>query len=121
MRPFDQIPASRTKGLGKKRIGRVKEKKERAKGRKVSKVSCSLTDQGTLASCPCQEESRDKKVPVAAAGSGPSAGKLVPEYPEWSGCQSQQRRVPSRVAICCRKGNPFQGPKVGSCVTLGNE
>ena len=22
---------------------------------------------------------------------------------------------------CCRKGNPFQGPKLGSCLTLGNE
>ena len=22
---------------------------------------------------------------------------------------------------CCRKGYPFQGPKVGSCVTRGNE
>lgn len=22
---------------------------------------------------------------------------------------------------CCRKGNPFQGPRVGSCVTLRNE
>ena len=56
-----------------------------------------------------------------AAGSGPLAGKLAPEYPEWSGCQSQQRRVPARVAICCRKADPFQGPKLGSCLTLGNE
>ena len=23
--------------------------------------------------------------------------------------------------ICCRKGDPFQGPKLGSCLTLGNE
>ena len=22
---------------------------------------------------------------------------------------------------CCRKGDPFQGPKLGSCLTLGNE
>ena len=22
---------------------------------------------------------------------------------------------------CCRKGDPFQGPKPGSCLTLGNE
>ena len=54
-----------------------------------------------------------------AAGSGP--GKLDPEYPEWSGCQSRSRRVPSRLAICCRKGDPFHGPKLGSCLTLGNE
>ena len=80
-----------------------------------------LTGRGTLASCPRQEETRDKRVPVAAAGSGPLAGKLAPEYPEWSGCQSQQRRVPVRVAICCRKADPFQGPKLGSCLTLRNE
>ena len=113
---------SRTGGLEKwGRIGRVKERKERGKVRKVNKVSCSLPGWGTLASCPRQEETRDKRVPVAAAGSGPLAGKLAPEYPEWSGCQSQQRRVPSRVAICCRKADPFQGPKLGSCLTLRNE
>ena len=27
----------------------------------------------------------------------------------------------SVVYICCRKGDPFQGPKLGSCLTLGNE
>ena len=36
-----------------------------------------------------------------AAGSSPLAGKLAPEYPEWSGCQSQWRRIPTRVTICC--------------------
>ena len=25
------------------------------------------------------------------------------------------------VAICCRKEDPFQGPKLDSCLTLGNE
>ena len=24
-------------------------------------------------------------------------------------------------SYCCRKGDPFQGPKLGSCLTLGNE
>ena len=27
----------------------------------------------------------------------------------------------TRVTICCRKRDPFQGPKLGSCLTLGNE
>ena len=80
-----------------------------------------LTGRGTLASCLRQEETRDKRVPIAATGSGPLAGKLALEYPEWSGCQSQQRRVPARVAICCRKRDPFQGPKLGSCLTLRKE
>ena len=63
LRPFDQIPAFRTGGLEKPgRRGRVKERKERGKGREVNKVSCSLPGRGTLASCPCQEETRDKRV-----------------------------------------------------------
>ena len=31
------------------------------------------------------------------------------------------KKSPTRVAICCRKGDPFQGPKLGSCLTLRNE
>ena len=27
----------------------------------------------------------------------------------------------ARVAICCRKADPFQGPKLGYCLTLRNE
>ena len=56
------------------------------KVREVSEVSCSLPGQDTLTSCPCQE-TKDKRVPVGAAGSGPLAGKLVPKHPEWSVCQ----------------------------------
>ena len=43
LRPFDQIPASRTGGLEKwGRVGRIKERKERWKGKEVNKVSCFL-------------------------------------------------------------------------------
>ena len=31
------------------------------------------------------------------------------------------KKNPTRVAICCRKRDPFQGPKLGSCLTLRNE
>ena len=31
------------------------------------------------------------------------------------------KKSPARVAICCRQGDPFQGPKLGSCLALGNE
>ena len=31
------------------------------------------------------------------------------------------KKSPTRVAICCRKEDLFQGPKLGSCLTLGNE
>ena len=27
----------------------------------------------------------------------------------------------SALSLCCRKADPFQGPKLGSCLTLGNE
>ena len=32
------------------------------------------------------------------------------------------RTAKSRTRLkLCRKGDPFQGPRVGSCITLGNE
>ena len=32
-----------------------------------------------------------------------------------------ERRALAQGQHCCRKGDPFQGPKLGSCLTLGNE
>ena len=79
-----------------------------------------LTGRGTLASCPRQEETRNQRVPVAAAGSGPLAGKLA-RVPRVVRMSVSAEKSPTRVAICCRKADPFQGPKLGSCLTLGNE
>ena len=31
------------------------------------------------------------------------------------------KKSPTRVAICCRNWDPFQGLKLGSCLTLGIE
>ena len=31
------------------------------------------------------------------------------------------KKNPTRVTICCGKRDPFQGPKLGSCLTLGNK
>ena len=62
-------------------------------------------------------------------------------YPEWKlnrGEMAAGRRVcnlwilPMKALLlpenqmisyweCCRKGDPFQGPKLGSCLTLGKE
>ena len=78
-------------------------------------------DMCRLASCPHQEETRNKRVPLVAAGSDPLPGKLVPECPKWSGCQLQQRGDPAKVAICCRKRDPFQGLKEGSYLTFRSE
>ena len=79
-----------------------------------------LTGRGTLASCPFQEETSDKRVPVVATG-------LVHLQASWplstlSGQDvSLSEKNPTRVAICCRKEDAFQGLKLGSCLTLGNE
>ena len=90
LRPSDQAEALKPDSCvqdgdrrKKSRIGGVEKRKERGKGKEVNNVSCSLPGQGTLASRPRQEETRDKRVPVAPAGSGPSQGELVPEYPKW--------------------------------------
>ena len=56
-----------------------KEGLKRRKGKKVNKVSCFLPSQGTNQFL-CQEENRDKRVPVSTTGSGWSADELVPEY-----------------------------------------
>ena len=79
-----------------------------------------LTGRGTLASCLHQEETRDKRVPVAATGSGPLAGKLA-RVPRVVRMSVSAKKSPARVTICCRKVDPFQGPKLGSCLTLGSE
>ena len=79
-----------------------------------------FTGQGTLASCPRQEETRDKRVPVAATGSGPLAGKLAPEYPSGQDVSLSEEES-HQVAIFYRKEDSFQGPKLGSCLTLRNE
>ena len=31
------------------------------------------------------------------------------------------KQSPTRVTSCCRKVDPFQGLKLGSCLTIGNE
>ena len=36
--------------------------------------------------------------------------------------EGRSRRGQQRIRwLCCRKEDPFQGPKLGSCLTLGNE
>ena len=120
LRCFNQIPVFRTREKWG-RIGRVKERKERGKRREVNKVSCSL---------PVRALWRVVHIRRRQGQKGPSWGyhwvwsigrQAGPEYPEWSWCQLQWRRVPARVTICCRKGDPFQGLKLDSCLTLRNE
>ena len=71
------------------RKGRVKERKEREEGREEQSIK-SLVLHPVGAFWPVFQVRRrpgTEGSQVVAAGSGP--GKLDPEYPEWSGCQSQ--------------------------------
>ena len=70
----------------------------------VNKVSCSLLVRAPLASCPRQEETRDKRVPVVAAGSGPLAGKLAPEYPSGQDVSlSEEESLPESPFVAGRR------------------
>ena len=85
-------------------IGRVKERKERGKGREINKGSCSLPGRGTLASCLHQEKTRDKRVPDAATGSGPLAGKLAPEYPSGQDVGLSEEESPPELPFVAGRG-----------------
>ena len=65
-----------------------------------------LTGRGTLASCPRQEETRDKRVPVVAAGSGPLAGKLAPEYPSGQDVSLSEEGSPPESPFVGGRGTP---------------
>ena len=105
VRPDSYIQDQGTRKRGRR--GRIKERKERRMGREVNKASCSWPGWGTLASCLCQEETKDKRVPAVATGSGPLVAKLVPE---WSGCQSQWRRVRQSLHLL-QEGGHLPGPE----------
>ena len=113
LRPSDQAetpqPDSCIQDKGRRKKGRIGGAEKR-KGEEVNRVSCSLPGQGqgTLTNHLHQEETRDRGSQLVTTGSGPLAGKLVPKYPKWSGCQSWQRRDPTRVSICCRKRASFR-------------
>ena len=92
----------------------------------VNKISCSLPDQCTQDNCLHQEETRDKQAPVAAAWSGPLAGELVLEYPEWlsalvraADVSCSKNGVPSWLPVVVGSGPPSRATRVGSCLTLG--
>ena len=36
-------------------------------------------------------------------------------------CSKSTKGIPPIVCVCSRKGDPFEGPNLGSCLTLGNE
>ena len=108
LRPDSCIQDQGTKEK-KGRIGRVKGRKERGEGREVNKVPCSLPSWGTLANCLRQEETRVKRVPGAATGSGPW-------WASWSlsiltGQDVSQVKSPCQSCHLLQEGGPFPGPE----------
>ena len=106
LRPFNQIPVSRTGGLEKRgRIGRVKERNERGQGREVNIVSYSLPFGALWPVVRVRRRPGTKGSQLQLLG-------LVhwqaswPEYPKWSGCQSQRRRVPPELPFVAGRGTP---------------
>ena len=69
-----------------------------------------LTGRDTLASCPRQEETTDKRVPVAATESGSLVGKLVPEYPSGQDVIHSEEEIPPELPFVARRGTPSRAP-----------
>ena len=70
-----------------------------------------LTGRGTLASCPHQK-TRDKRVPVAAAGSGPLAGKLA-RVPRVVRMSVSAKKSPHQSHHLLQEGGALPGPETG--------
>ena len=47
--------------------------------------------------------------------------RILAPAPELERAETTQTRLLCPQRLCCRKGDPFQGPKLGSRLTLGNE
>ena len=102
------------------RIGRAKEGKERGKGREVNKVSCSLPVGALWPVVRIRRRPGTKGSQLQPLG-------LVHWQASWplstlSGQDvslSEEESHQSRNLL--QEGDPFQGPKLGSCLTLGNE
>ena len=65
-----------------------------------------LIGRGILASCPRQGETRDERVPVVAAGSGPLAGKLAPEYPSGQDISLSEEESPPESPFVSGRQTP---------------
>ena len=118
LRPFDQIPTSRTRGL-EKGVGEEGLRRGRREGWGERSIKPLVPDLvGALWPVVCvRRRPRTKGSLLWPLG-------LVHWWPSWSPSgrdvsHSEEEYV--RVSICCRKGDIFQGPKLGSCLTLGNE
>ena len=103
------------------RIGRAKERKDRGKGREVNKVSCSLPVGVFWPVVHIRRRPGTKGSQLRLLGLVHWQASWPLSTPSGQDVSLSKEEFPTRVAICCKKGDPFQGPKLGSCLTLGNE
>ena len=63
--------------------------------------------------------------PLTSPALQPSPGHTLPAFSTSSSIYTQHHLLahlsPPGVWFCCRKGDAFQDPSMGSCLTLGNE
>ena len=111
LKPFDQIPASRTRGLEKRgRIGRVKERKERGKGRESIKSLVPYRS-GHSGQLSVSGEDQGQK--------GPSCGHWVwsigrqanPWIPQVVRMSAAVKKSPHQSCHLLQQGEPLPGPK----------
>ena len=118
LRPDSCIQDQGTRKQG--RIRRVKERKERGKGREVNKVSCSLPVRALWPIVRIRRRPGTKGSQLRPLGlvhwqaswplSTPSGQDVSP---------SEEESHQSRHLL--QEGGPLPGPKLGSCLTLRNE
>lgn len=122
LKPFHQTPVSRKRMERRKvgkRLGVNRGKRER--GKEVNKVSCSFLTWSVCYSQPFLSGDQGKE--------GPGSSPWVWSISRWAG-----PGYPRCGDVCCGAGvpagvprllwwgvDPFQGQRVGSCLTLGNE
>ena len=102
------------------KLGRSK-RKERGKGREFNNVSCFFSRLGHSGQSFAIEGFQGKKGPCCSYWVW-SISRLAGPWVPWVVRMSiAVKKSPHQSAICCRKGNPFRGPRASSCLALGNE
>ena len=122
LRPFDQIPAFRTGGLDKRvRIRRVKERKERVEEREVNKVSCSFPVRALWPVVHIRRRPKTTGSQLWLLGLVHWQASWPLSTPSGRDVSCTEEESPPESPFVAGRRTPFQGPKLGSCLTLGNE
>ena len=112
---------SRTRELEKQgRIGRVKERRQRGKGREVNKVSCSLQVRALWPVVHVRRRPRTKRSQLRPLGLVHWQARWPLSIPSGQDVSlSEEESHQSHHLL--QEGGLLLGLKLGSCLTLGNE